>query len=1629
MTNLIRTRLDGRVNRGVTLLMVLALMTMFSVLVITFMLVTSSAKKMAISHAHALLNPATRDTENKTKDSNEAFERILFGDTQSNIRSLSILENLYGNLPVEGAIDSFTISSTNTNYRLIGFSGGLADANIGYVLTLTSFNHPAALTPVQQETVDKYKNRSVLIKYFNQNSSGALIEVEKFSDTDVVDFASISALGTWNFIINSPAFSGTGEGFVMNATTSTTTAPLPTTALSATATSQNVPRVFLPNLPDYGDNVMMNPDYTAPDHLTWFLAWYDVNSSGGIANIIPSFHRPKLIGNIISPLTSDPTNIPDIAGEVLTKATLRPLPIEHPNFTGSNYTATVNWSEPSERNKLIAFLTGNGEWDVDNDGDGIKDSIWLDVDLPTYEDKRKSTTKPITVKPLISVLIRDLDGLLNVNAHGNISHTVTTPPVLSINGIGGVHNSGERGLGMGPAEVELNHDDVLGIEVVVNSAGDEKIKIGNRIIAQRNTISSSSDSPAGVDRNSYAGAGAGRLYPDFWGFAPIAFEPMGYRFFDLSTSADDIYRNNPYMTNVYSNRGNPFKVDELESFLRSSNDVDSSQFLHGLKDLFIPKNDPTDETLFNLNRYSITTHSSNIPAISRIGGYKYTTSSASPPTYAVSNQLNLFDKINQYTSSYPANYQIIIDNLPPEIRRGEKINLNKVTNMTTVQKSEFAHQLFLLMMVICYDKIEATYTISTTPTREQAITRLAQWAVNVVDFIDADAIMTPLVFSCDPFQYSQNYLPNGYLSYIGINFFTEPPALNTPDTNMWANTQRRIVFGKEDNDLFITKTFATHNRNTADSKLDNTGNGVDGKPKGYVNTTSDHDHDFDQIFKPEGSLFVELYRAADPTRQRTTGEFYDIDNKLDLAKLNDTGEPVWRIAIGQPTKSYPKDTLPTSNARNFSIVNRLENGEVSKFQPQQWNTLGAIAGDTNFCDSKAGTIRPERFIFFVDNPTFANSRVSPDLNKRAFVNIGTVVEKDSTVTPGTKVKVNDVADTKLKPNEFFLIAPRVMTSFKSNEVTTDAAITEFGIPNGSDETKVDLNDFIGNPRVKTMVAAIKSKELADSSGEDYYWNNDSNSNPNSVLMLGFYADGGSIEPKYCGVGANISEPLPTANNMTTTNKYYPKPTNSPNNKDTYPATSNEFKTPTYAIDDAFVKGFGTIPGFRSMFLQRLADTQRPYHPVTNPYITVDWSMVDLHVFTSEKTTGNTDHTTGEFAAPGIGSNLEFDISDKLHFNIREWGTTAARSDITSKRPNIRDRSFDEIKTDNIPKVDRADALGNSMTNNYEPPNLPTSGTNRPKWGELPSNYGSIHGTLFNKSAPDSYTPYYPLGTSHPQTDFTGVPEKGFLHFPWNDSPLANTFELMLVPATSASRFGYDCYDSESTTTDYKPLDSLGMNATTRFRSPITNNTSPYLNFFSTNGSLDLVRLFEYVQVPSRFISSRQQLSAMREPGKINLNTMTEKSWIALGGAIAADYATFKESRNPSGGIVEFSQPFRSPQAANFVPFDTMIRPPAATTLLGHLQPTVGDNLYTSLYPILRLSETTTTRSNVFAIWITTGYFEVDKDGKLQGEVGLDDGTIERRRDFYIIDRSIPVGFKRGEKLNTNNVILLKKSLE
>lgn len=248
-----------------------------------------------------------------------------------------------------------------------------------------------------------------------------------------------------------------------------------------------------------------------------------------------------------------------------------------------------------------------------------------------------------------------------------------------------------------------------------------------------------------------------------------------------------------------------------------------------------------------------------------------------------------------------------------------------------------------------------------------------------------------------------------------------------------------------------------------------------------------------------------------------------------------------------------------------------------------------------------------------------------------------------------------------------------------------------------------------------------------------------------------------------------------------------------------------------------------------------------------------------------------------------------------------------------------------------------------------------------------------------------------------------------------------------------------------------------------------------------------------------FLTPFNRVSRYRDPGRVNINTVySERIWEALfGGYAQVPYQRLLASRrgsagnrpellprNPSTELPDprfptfFANPFRPPGHGSLVPLPDLERPDVETTLLrslatvpdyggpaqtppgnlpllegGHVS--VNNATIASTHPrnsmfrynaLRRMGNMVTTRSNVFAIWITVGYFDVEPnmvpgepapvvdvfhpDGyRVAQEVGIDTGQVRRHRAFYIVDRTIPVAFQPGQNHNVDRAVLLRRFIE
>ena len=155
------------------------------------------------------------------------------------------------------------------------------------------------------------------------------------------------------------------------------------------------------------------------------------------------------------------------------KISLRPLREDHPHFDGSNRRVAADRLSSrivrmvDNGHIAIPYWEAVGPWDVDNDNDGVPDSVWVDLGDPVAQAEDGTL-----YKPLYAFLVVDLDSRLNVNAHGLVDdlQPANLDATLGPTGSGmeiwqhdlagavsalGTSNVMPQGMGYGPAEISL----------------------------------------------------------------------------------------------------------------------------------------------------------------------------------------------------------------------------------------------------------------------------------------------------------------------------------------------------------------------------------------------------------------------------------------------------------------------------------------------------------------------------------------------------------------------------------------------------------------------------------------------------------------------------------------------------------------------------------------------------------------------------------------------------------------------------------------------------------------------------------------------------------------------------------------------------------------------------------------------------------------------------------------------------------------------------------------------------------------------------------------------------------------------------------------------------------------------
>ncbi|MFM7075393.1 MAG: hypothetical protein ACKO3G_04915, partial [Planctomycetaceae bacterium] len=271
-------------------------------------------------------------------------------------------------------------------------------------------------------------------------------------------------------------------------------------------------------------------------------------------------------------------------------------------------------------------------------------------------------------------------------------------------------------------------------------------------------------------------------------------------------------------------------------------------------------------------------------------------------------------------------------------------------------------------------------------------------------------------------------------------------------------------------------------------------------------------------------------------------------------------------------------------------------------------------------------------------------------------------------------------------------------------------------------------------------------------------------------------------------------------------------------------------------------------------------------------------------------------------------------------------------------------------------------------------------------------------------------------------------------FPWPNRPFVGSPELFFIHSLDSEKLLQD-YTKPSLDPNAKPdhwtagfLAKIGnpplldaVHVPTRFAGIHTSSTDPG-TYLAKHAGLDQVT------------TPVNQLSSFREPGRVNLNTVgADDVW----NAVVAGPLAKADAGNPNP---DDPDPLKTRRDADFAtkPVQSTAGllalagdkpPPGVQTPLpdtnAFLRDAIDRNALQGVYTATRLSNTATTRSHLFGVWITL------REGVAPAgsPIPSDPDAVRYHRAFYIIDRSIPVAHEPGRDHNVWDAVLLRRIIE
>ena len=1609
----LRKRSGLPTRTGATLVFVVTLLVLFTLAGTTFLVVASQFQQSARKAARAstYLQPPKNYTE-------DALYDLIRGNTGNNIVTPhSILGDKYDVLSgfkgrVRTVLNQTTnqpegeivnLPATGNSFMALSFQAlpsSAAQPNFA-VRVSSRWGDPAATPFSLSQTSGAYNGCELtfldgpakditcrIVGYSWANGPQFVIMVDN-ADVNVSAFPpeqSAAGFLNANVLVNGRPFSGLGAG---QGTLE---------ALRPNRTQDNA-QALISNYLATGTN----ESYDVADFQNMYLGAMTTDNNGHL-RYIPSFHRPALFNYWQN----------GAGNAQLSRRQVTMTPDPQTDSAGPNFPALA---DPI-----------NGPWHVDNTGDGVRDSVWVDLGYPL-----QVASNGTRYKPLFAYMVLDLDGRLNVNAHGSTWHQDGRYPDDLIpqsaidRGSNPVNtaNLAPRGQGYGPAEISLRpiftannlYQQLLVARYGVDGFPGRRqtdpltldpwaeVRFFNYPKLHQSTLQLT-----GLDLKAFANPHD--LNGRFAQVQALDGNPV-YELTNPQTRVNELWENayemdlssrNSFGENRPFSADTAFSVEELEVLLRR-NDVDAAGLPRRLGEI-VPANDAT-------TAYTLTTDSWDLP----------TPGFVSPDTGTLVSSVTgnrLESIVDYYIERRGGNVttQELAQVFAPEVLMGQRMDLNRPfgdgldnngnglvdEHMSDPNVSESAIGETLLGQIPLdpdNDGVINTQAIPNVDPDEYLARSIFARHLYVLMM----TVMDPVAQIDFDGNGGGGLSPEEEKAYAVAQWavnavdFRDQDSIMTPfefdlnpfdgwsvDGNLATDEggDRAIVWGTERPELLITETTAWHDRRTEDL-TDN-------------EKVAMGDPHFDQRLRPIGSTFIEVYNP-NTLSQRAPAEFYSYNPNptgVDLRAYNQARSPVWRMVVMKGAEGKRRDLdhpdpalrpLPNDMERSVYFVRESD------------------------VDSGAVSMPAGGFQYYLSDFVHQRLQPVPPLGYAVIGSQGTEVDAGGGVRQywskvGRRLDAVEGTPEDLKPQE------------------TRAVVL---VPGQSVEIRHNKG---ANSIVRANTVAIpvdRPHSFNISMPTDLY----------SSLAVG-----------------STFDPLQAAEE----GAYVPV-VDQP-----FDARRNDDNRATELAQNR------TLSDWRVIHLQRLANPFQAYDPQTNPYLTVDSSSSDITPFNG--VTADSDDpqatqpqrvrfTAFERGQHEVNNNLASSQSFKLwrvepvsptpdptwqtgtdengvsnvgagehFFDFNLWETLGALNRSYTVNPAIRVPpqqelvGFPWLKFNNRPFVSQLELL-----------QVPASRSSRLLYDF----------SIASQAAGSAYQ-----GRTNPSNNTLGVgysqansPLFGhLLNWFWTNRNPGNApeFSRLLEYVNVPTRYvGHETYLNDA----YFRGDAKGANPATALRHPPFNKISKY-----------------------------------REPGRININTVSDpRVWAGLMGYVnnvsqghndlEHTPATFQEmlsSRRGYPGTTAiwqlnnqfptfFSNPFRPGGHGQLAPIPQMERPDIDATLLRSVEainnnngttplltrsPTAGniqpfeDGRRSSAFStdsLERLGNLVTTRSNVFAVWITVGYFEVTDSGLPDRELGSDTGRVKRNRGFYILDRSRPVAFEPGADHNIEDMIMLKRLVE